>query len=42
MRNASLGAFVVVRTSWSVLTQTLKPGIDLVSLWMKVLSGIRF
>ena len=29
-------------TSYSVLTQTLKPGIDLASLWMKGLSGIRF
>ena len=33
--------FVVVRKSWSALTQTLKPGIGLASLGMKVLSGIR-
>ena len=33
---------IVVRMSKSVLTQTLKPGIDLASLWMNVLSDIRF
>jgi len=42
MRNRPLGNFVFVRTSQSVLTQTLKPGIDLASLWMKVLEGIQF
>jgi hypothetical protein len=42
LRNASLGNFVIVRTSKSVLTQTWKPGVDSASLWMKVLPDIRF
>ena len=39
--NASLGDFVFVRTSQGAL-KTLKPGIDLASLWMKALPGTRF